>query len=173
MIQTPLYAHFNASADLRTHQNSNTCPRLTPTLSTGALTFPHCPKLFLIDLFIFRQRGKVGGKKRETSMCGRTRAPPGGELSHNPRHVPPLGMEPVTLWFAGQQSIRLATPARAVPSFNKLTLTSTWTRVLKLFLHESRTWRSPEMWANIGALYKSQYFAPADVAQWIECGPVN
>ena len=70
--------------------------------------------IFLKILFIYFQREGKGKRKRgrETSMCGC--------LSHTPywgpgpqyRHVPSLGMEPATLWFAGQHSIHWATPAR-------------------------------------------------------------
>ena len=46
-------------------------------------------------------------------MCGcLSRAPYWGSGLH-PRHVPWLGIEPVTLWFTGWHSIHWATPARA------------------------------------------------------------
>ena len=42
--------------------------------------------------------------------------PPTGDLTHNPGMCPRLGMEPMTLWFAGSHSIHWATPARALSS---------------------------------------------------------
>ena len=65
-----------------------------------------------IYLFIFRE-GK-GGRKRETSMCGCLSSDPYREPVLQPRHVPWLGTELVTLWFTGQHSIHWATPARAL-----------------------------------------------------------
>ena len=64
-------------------------------------------------LFTFRER--KGGRKRgrETSMCGCFLSTPYGERGLQPRHMPWLGIELVTLWFAGCYSILLATPARA------------------------------------------------------------
>ena len=71
--------------------------------------------IFFKILFIYFYREGNRGRKtgRETSMCGC--------LSHagywgpglQPRHVPWLGIEPVTLWFSGQHSVHWATPARA------------------------------------------------------------
>ena len=57
-------------------------------------------------LFIYRQRGREGereGKKRQylVASC----MPRMGEAGPQPRHVPQLGIEPVTLWFTGQHSI--------------------------------------------------------------------
>ena len=39
-------------------------------------------------------------------------AAPTGDLAHNPDMCPRMGIEPVTLWIAGQHSIHGATPAR-------------------------------------------------------------
>ena len=73
---------------------------------------------FFLKGFIYHQRGKGGNKReRETSMYGC--------LSHTPywgpglqlRHVPWLGIEPTTLWFAGWSLAHWATPARAVCTF--------------------------------------------------------
>ena len=66
-------------------------------------------------IYLFLERGEGRERGRETSMCGC--------LSHTfhwgpgpqPRHVPWLGIEPVTLWFADWHSIHWATPARAKP----------------------------------------------------------
>ena len=64
-------------------------------------------------LFIFRE-GKGGRKRgRKTSMCGCLLHALNWGPDLQPRHVPPLGIEPATLWFAGQHSIHWATPARA------------------------------------------------------------
>ena len=70
-------------------------------------------RIFLKILFIFRERGK-GGRERERNIsvvvaC----APPSGESGLQPRHVPYLRIEPVTLCFIGRSSIHRATPARA------------------------------------------------------------
>ena len=48
-------------------------------------------------LFIFRGRNRG----RETSMCGCLSCAPHWGPGPQPRHVPWLGIEPVTLWFAG------------------------------------------------------------------------
>ena len=45
-------------------------------------------------------------------MCGCFSRTPYWEPGPQPRHVPWLGIEPVTLWFTGQRSIHWATPAR-------------------------------------------------------------
>ena len=67
---------------------------------------------FFFFKILFLERGEGREKERETSMCGcLSHAPylgPGLQL----RHVPWLGIELVTLWFAGQCSIHWATPAR-------------------------------------------------------------
>ena len=60
-------------------------------------------------------------------MCGCLLCTPNWGPSLQPRHVPWLGIKPVTLWFAGWHSIHWATPARAV----KIFLMFTW------FLKES------------------------------------
>ena len=79
-------------------------------------------------LFTFRERGREGeteGEKqrernrgRETSMCCccLSCAPYWGPRPQ-PRHVPWLGIEPMTLWSSGRHSIHWATPARAVCAF--------------------------------------------------------
>ena len=70
-----------------------------------------CCHLF-IYLFIFRERGREG-EKRETSMCGCLLCTPFWGPGLQSRHVPWLGIQPVTLGFTGQHSIHWATPARA------------------------------------------------------------
>ena len=70
---------------------------------------------FFKILFIYFREGKGGRKKgRETSMCGWLSCAPNWGPGPQPRHVPWLGVEPVTLWFAGQHSVHWATPARAI-----------------------------------------------------------
>ena len=79
------------------------------------------PKLIFFEDFIYLLLEWKGERKRgkETSMCGcLSRAPYWGP-GPLPRHVPWLGIEPVTLCFAGGHSIHWATPARARASFFK------------------------------------------------------
>ena len=74
---------------------------------------------FLKDfIYLFPERG--GRKKgRETSVCGCLSRAPNWGAGLQPRHMPWLGIEPVTLWFAGQRSVHWATPARAqIHNFN-------------------------------------------------------
>ena len=66
--------------------------------------------LFFKD-FIYFQRKRKGG--RETSLGGRLLCAPHWEPGPQPSHVPRLGIEPATLWFAGWHSIHSVTPARA------------------------------------------------------------
>ena len=71
----------------------------------------------IIFVYFFRE-GKGDRKKgRRTSMCGCFLNAPRQELGPQPRHVPWLGIEPVTLWFAGWCSIHWATPAQD-PSYH-------------------------------------------------------
>ena len=71
--------------------------------------------LFLKRLFIYLFSESRGGRKRgiETTMFGCLSCAPYWGPGPKPRHVSWLGIEPVTLWFAGQHSIHWATPARA------------------------------------------------------------
>ena len=56
--------------------------------------------------FFFLREGKGRRKRgRETSMCGWLLYTPYWGPSPQPRHVPWLGIELVTLWFAGRHSI--------------------------------------------------------------------
>ena len=62
--------------------------------------------LSLQILFIFRERGKEGGREVEKHQCVvASHVPPywGHGLQH--RHVPCLGNEPATYWFTGQHLI--------------------------------------------------------------------
>ena len=84
------------------------------------LTGPSSGKLLFLKrfyLFIFRER--KGGRKRgrETSVCGCLLCTSYWGPGPQPRHVPWVGIEPVTLWFTEWQSIHWATPARAGKPF--------------------------------------------------------
>ena len=58
-------------------------------------------------LFIFKERGRVGEGEGEKHQCVvASCALPTGDLARNPSHVPQLGIELGTLWFAGWHSIR-------------------------------------------------------------------
>ena len=57
-------------------------------------------------LFIFRDRGREEEREGEKHQCVvASCAPPTGDLAHNPGMCRRLGMEWVTLWFAGWYSI--------------------------------------------------------------------
>ena len=73
----------------------------------------HMYSFFFKDfiLFIFRER-EAREKEKETSMCGCLLHTPYQGPGLQPRHVPWLGIEPATLWFAGWNSIHWARPAR-------------------------------------------------------------
>ena len=75
--------------------------------------------LNFVKRFLFNSREAKGGRKkgRKTSMCGSLSHAPSWGPGLQPRHVPWLGIELATLWFAGQHSIHWATPARAVTEF--------------------------------------------------------
>ena len=66
---------------------------------------------FNILFIIYFERRE--GRKREISMCGCLSHAPHWGPGPQPRHVPWLGTELVTLWFTGRRSIHWATPARA------------------------------------------------------------
>ena len=73
---------------------------------------------FLKDfIYLFLERGERRKRGRETSMCGFLSHAPYWGPGLQPRHVPCLGIESATLWFAGWHSIHQATPARALVSF--------------------------------------------------------
>ena len=71
---------------------------------------------FLKILFIYFLRQGIGRRKRgrETSVCGCLLCALYWGPDLQPRHVPWLGIEPVTLCFTGPHSIHWATPARAI-----------------------------------------------------------
>ena len=68
-------------------------------------------------IYLFLEIGERKEKERKTSMCGCLSCAPYRGPGPQPRHVPWLGIEPVTLWFTGQHSIHWATLARAVCLF--------------------------------------------------------
>ena len=74
--------------------------------------------IFFKILFIFRDGGREGERRKETSMSGCLSHAPYWGPGLQPRHVPWLGVEPETLWFAGQHSIHGATPATVNCNFN-------------------------------------------------------
>ena len=81
---------------------------LTVSASTHSLS-----EYFFQDfIYLFLDRGDGMGKRgRETSICGcLLHAPQPGP---QPRHVPWVGIKPVTLWFSGRCSIHWDTPAWA------------------------------------------------------------
>ena len=82
----------------------------------GSLLFLWVFFYFLKILCIFfRQRGREGERDGEKHQCVvASQAPSTGDLAWNPYMCPRLRIKPAMLWFAGQQSIHWATPARAV-----------------------------------------------------------
>ena len=68
--------------------------------------------LFFRDfIYLFLERGEGREKEREISMCGCLSCGPHSGLGLQPRHVPWLGIEPATLWFAAHaQSAELRQP---------------------------------------------------------------
>ena len=71
--------------------------------------------LLFVCLFVcFRWGWRDGERVGEKHQCVvASGMPPTGDLALQPRHVPWLGLEPVTFWFTGQHSIHWATLARA------------------------------------------------------------
>ena len=60
---------------------------------------------------MFRERGRE--EEREISMCGCLSCGPHWGPGLQPRHVPGLGIEPTTLWFAARaQFTELHQPGR-------------------------------------------------------------
>ena len=71
--------------------------------------------LFFKRLYLFLDRGEGKEKERERiiNVWLPLTTPPTGNYGLQLRHVPCLGIEQTTLWFAGWHSVRWATPARA------------------------------------------------------------
>ena len=92
-------------------------------LNRIALNSLYCLSYLLMYAFIyvcFRGREREGEREGEKqSVCKRyihwLPLTPSqlGEPGPQPRHVPWLGIEPVTFWFSGRRSVHWATPARA------------------------------------------------------------
>ena len=81
------------------------------------------PILFKDFSYLFLERGEGREKERERNiMRGRLSCGPHWGPGLQPRHVPWLRIEPVTLLFAHWPSIHWATPARAPYCFNPWTL---------------------------------------------------
>ena len=75
-------------------------------------------QLFKKDFsYLFLERGTEGERRSKTSTCSCLLCAPYWGPGSQPRHVPWLGIEPMTFWFAGWHSIPWATPARAIYKF--------------------------------------------------------
>ena len=73
---------------------------------------------FLKILVIFRQRAREWEREGEKFNVWLPLTHPYWGPGPQPWHVPWLGIQPATLWFAGQRSMHWATPARAhLPHF--------------------------------------------------------
>ena len=70
-------------------------------LCIGHLIF----SFFLIYLFLERGEGKEKERERNINVCGCLSCTLKQGPGLQPRHVPQLGIEPVTLWFAGLRSV--------------------------------------------------------------------
>ena len=87
--------------------------------SSGFFSFSYFNLLTLFVLktlfiYFYLERGEGKEKERkETSMCGCLSCTPYRGPGWQPRHVPWLGIELVTLWFASRHSTLWATPSRA------------------------------------------------------------
>ena len=69
---------------------------------------------FFQRFIYFLERGREGEREGEKHQCVvASQVPPIGDLACNPGMCPRLGIEPATLWFAGQHSIHWPTPAWA------------------------------------------------------------
>ena len=79
--------------------------------------FLQCVRILFFKFlkFIFRERRWEGERERNINVWLLLAHPYWGP-GPQPRHVPWLGIEPVTLCFTGWHSIHWATPARALDS---------------------------------------------------------
>ena len=98
---------------------------LRPSPTEAYLTHSHlCFPFEVIYIFCFKdfiylflERGEGRKRGKETPVCGCLSSTPYWGPGLQPRHVPWLGIEPVTLWFAGWCSIPWAPPGRAIYIF--------------------------------------------------------
>ena len=67
--------------------------------------------------YLFLERGEGRERGRETSVCDCLSCTPHWGPGLQLRHVPWLGIEPATLWFAGPPSIHWATPTKTISRF--------------------------------------------------------
>ena len=77
--------------------------------------------IFLKNIYLFLDRGegreKEEGEKHQCVVTSHVALT--GEPGRQPRHMPWVGIEPVTLWFSGLHSIHWATLARALLEYSK------------------------------------------------------
>ena len=111
-----------------------------PFKSTNVYWAPSVLKI----VFIYFQRQGNGGRKRgrETSMCGCLSCALHCGPGLQPRHVPWLGMELVTLLFVPiWRSIHWATPARAWAPFSLKEFCNVWWA-----MQRGSSWFSMKLW---------------------------
>ena len=77
-----------------------------------SLLFFFSPYFLKRILFIFLDRGEAREKARKHQWVVASRASPTGDLACSSGLSPRLGIQPVTLWSAGQCSIHCVTPAK-------------------------------------------------------------
>ena len=82
-----------------------------------ALSRPTSVQHKVFSFLFLETEGKGGRKRGRGTMCGCLSHAPYWGLGPQPRHVPSLGIEPVTLWFASWHSTHWATPATATECF--------------------------------------------------------
>ena len=75
-------------------------------------------KIQWVGYFRQRRRERERERGRETSVCGCLSPAPYWGPGPKPRHMPWLGIQTATLWFAGRRSIHWATAARAEMLYN-------------------------------------------------------
>ena len=76
----------------------------------------YCLFFFFLRFHLFILDWGREGEKHQCVVGSRV-SPTGDLAGPQPRHVLWLGIQPVTLWFAGWHSIHWATPARAILSY--------------------------------------------------------
>ena len=115
------YDVMTLSTRLKTHQSELHTPldRSDSAQSKVDIAQSSTANRFFKDfIYLSLEEGKGGRKRgRETSVCGCFSHTPYWGPGLQPRHVPWLGIQPVTLWFTGSHSTHWVTPARANPFF--------------------------------------------------------